>query len=131
MVQLVAKLTAGAGAAATGAVVLCAPYDYQVSPTTVLQPNVLVARRENLGEARLERTPLLVVEVLSPSTRFTDLGATGDLLAQPALGQLGEHLGIAFASDERGEHRPARHACTSDATESSLIPASSSVFWIR
>ncbi len=72
VVQLVAKLTAGA--AAMGAVVLCAPYDYVVGPTTVLQPDVLVARREDLGEARLERSPLLVVEVLSPSTRLTDLG---------------------------------------------------------
>jgi len=40
----------------------------------LLQPDVLVARREDLGTARLERPPLLVVEVLSPSTRLTDLG---------------------------------------------------------
>jgi len=54
--------------------VLVAPYDYLVSPTTLLQPDLLVARREDLGEARLERPPVLVIEVLSPSTRLTDLG---------------------------------------------------------
>jgi Uma2 family endonuclease len=54
--------------------VLGAPYDYLVGPTTLLQPDLLVARREDVGEARLERPPLLVVEVLSPSTRLTDLG---------------------------------------------------------
>jgi Uma2 family endonuclease len=62
------------GAAGADHDVLCAPYDYLVGPTTLLQPDVLVARREDLGEARLERPPLLVVEVLSPSTRLTDLG---------------------------------------------------------
>jgi Uma2 family endonuclease len=54
--------------------VLGAPYDYLVGPSTLFQPDVLVARREDLGTARLERPPLLVVEVLSPSTRLTDLG---------------------------------------------------------
>ncbi len=62
------------GAAEAGLDVLGAPYDYQVGPTTLLQPDVVVARREDLGEARLERKPLLVVEVVSPSTRLTDLG---------------------------------------------------------
>ncbi len=62
------------GAAGADLDVLCAPYDYLVGPTTLLQPDILVARREDLGEARLEDPPLLVVEVLSPSTRLTDLG---------------------------------------------------------
>ena len=62
------------GAAGADHDVLGAPYDYLVGPTTLLQPDVLVARREDLGEARLELPPLLVVEVLSPSTRLTDLG---------------------------------------------------------
>lgn len=54
--------------------VLVAPFDFRHSPTTVLQPDVLVARRSEVGQARLEHPPLLVVEVLSPSTRLTDLG---------------------------------------------------------
>jgi Uma2 family endonuclease len=33
-----------------------------------------VARNADVGEKRLERTPVLVVEVHSPSTRKTDLG---------------------------------------------------------
>jgi len=81
VVRLIAVLLAAAGA---GQDVLGAPYDYLVGPTTLLQPDVLVARREDLGEARLERPPLLVVEVLSPSTRLTDLGTK--LLAYEAAG---------------------------------------------
>jgi Uma2 family endonuclease len=69
--QLVTRLTVAASA---DSLVLCAPYDYLVAPATLLQPDILVARRKDLGEARLERPPLLVVEVLSPSTRLTDLG---------------------------------------------------------
>jgi len=73
--RCVARLTALLLAAAgSGHEVLAAPFDYLVGPATLLQPDVLVARREDVGEARLERSPLLVVEVLSPSTRLTDLG---------------------------------------------------------
>ncbi len=54
--------------------VLTAPLDWMVSDSTVFQPDVLVTRRNDVGATRLERTPLLVVEVLSPSTRLTDLG---------------------------------------------------------
>ena len=54
--------------------VLPAPLDVRLSRSTVLQPDVLVARREDLTSARLETAPLLVVEVLSPSTRGIDLG---------------------------------------------------------
>jgi Uma2 family endonuclease len=37
-----------------------------------LQPDVLVARRSEVGRQRLENPPLLVVEVLSPSSRMID-----------------------------------------------------------
>ena len=63
-----------AGAAGDEHDVLPAPFDYKVSDLTVLQPDLLVARRTDLGAERLERTPLLVVEVQSPSTRRIDLG---------------------------------------------------------
>ena len=53
--------------------VLVAPYDWVAGPSTLFQPDVLVARRADLGPERLERPPLLVVEVLSPSTRRIDL----------------------------------------------------------
>lgn len=57
-----------------GLTVLVAPYDFRVSASTVLQPDLLVFRSADLGEVALDTAPLLVVEVLSPSTRLTDLG---------------------------------------------------------
>lgn len=54
--------------------VFVAPLDVRLSDTTVLQPDVFVARASDLTEARLEAAPLLAVEVLSPSTRLVDLG---------------------------------------------------------
>jgi Uma2 family endonuclease len=52
-----------------------APFDYQVSSGTVLEPDLLVARVDQLQTDRLTSAPVLVVEVLSPSTRAVDLGA--------------------------------------------------------
>jgi len=62
------------GARAPGHQVLVAPFDVRFSPTTVLVPDVVVARRADLTPARLEAAPLLVVEVRSPGTRLFDLG---------------------------------------------------------
>ena len=53
---------------------LFAPFDVRLSRTTVLEPDLLVFRKGEATPARLERAPLLVVEVLSPSTRRIDLG---------------------------------------------------------
>ena len=55
-----------------GHVVMIAPFDYVISDSTVLEPDVIVARREDLGTANLAATPLLVVEVRSPSTARFD-----------------------------------------------------------
>ena len=55
--------------------VLIAPVDYVVSTHTVLQPDLLVARRSEIGVANVQGTPLLVIEVLSPSTRRIDEGS--------------------------------------------------------
>jgi Uma2 family endonuclease len=57
--------------------VLMAPFDWVAGRQTVLQPDLLVARRADVaatGDKRLERPPLLVVEVTSPSTRLVDRG---------------------------------------------------------
>lgn len=54
--------------------VLVAPFDVRLSHITVLEPDVLVARKKDLTPARLEGPPLLAVEVLSPSTRHIDRG---------------------------------------------------------
>jgi len=53
--------------------VFVAPLDVSYADDTVLQPDVLVVRRSDLGERDLEGGPLLAVEVLSPSTRHLDL----------------------------------------------------------
>lgn len=58
-----------------GLVAMLAPYDYVIASGTVLEPDLLVARATQLTAERLTTTPLLVIEVLSPSTRRTDLGS--------------------------------------------------------
>lgn len=63
-----------AGAKPPGYTVLFAPFDFRPSRTTSLQPDLLVALDSDFTPARIERPPLLVVEVRSPSTRLYDLG---------------------------------------------------------
>lgn len=53
--------------------VLLAPFDVALAPDTVLQPDLLVARRSDTTERDLPTAPLLAIEVLSPSTRLIDL----------------------------------------------------------
>lgn len=54
-------------------VVLMAPFDVGLAEDTVLQPDILVARRAELTDTDLPAPPVLAVEVLSPSTRRIDL----------------------------------------------------------
>ncbi|MGI8887932.1 MAG: Uma2 family endonuclease [Nocardioidaceae bacterium] len=54
-------------------VVLFAPFDVALGDDTVMQPDLLVARREEVTERDLPAAPVLAVEVLSPSTRRIDL----------------------------------------------------------
>lgn len=54
--------------------VFVAALDVVLSESTVMQPDVLVARRSDLTERNLPAAPVLAVEVLSPSTRRIDLG---------------------------------------------------------
>lgn len=64
-------------AAATGSdlLVLLAPVEVVLSDLVVLQPDVVVVRRDDIDERGVVGIPLLVVEVLSPSTRRFDLGS--------------------------------------------------------
>ena len=63
------------GAIGADDVVLAAPFDFVVNPATVLQPDLLVARRADVGPRSLEQgKPVLVIEIVSPSSRLTDLG---------------------------------------------------------
>jgi Uma2 family endonuclease len=52
---------------------LHAPFDVVLGENTVLQPDLLVARRADFTERDLPKAPLLAVEILSPSTRRFDL----------------------------------------------------------
>jgi len=54
--------------------VVPAPFDFYVSEVTYFEPDIVVAVDADVGDARLERTPLLLVEVGSRSTRLVDLG---------------------------------------------------------
>jgi Uma2 family endonuclease len=53
--------------------VLVAPFDVVLADDTVVQPDLLVARRADFTERDLPVAPLLAVEILSPSTRRIDL----------------------------------------------------------
>jgi Uma2 family endonuclease len=64
-----------AAAVPPGSVVLFAPVDWKLSDLTVVIPDVVVTRHDDLDGTFLVDTPTLVVEVLSPSTRLTDLGS--------------------------------------------------------
>lgn len=55
--------------------VVGAPFAVRPSVTTELQPDVLVARDDDLTETHLPTAPLLVVEVLSSSTMLYDVGS--------------------------------------------------------
>jgi len=55
--------------------VLIAPFAVGLGDDTELQPDVLVARRDQLTDRDLPGPPALAVEVLSPSTRLIDLNS--------------------------------------------------------
>jgi Uma2 family endonuclease len=52
---------------------MLAPTDYQPTDRRSLQPDLLVARRTDVGDDPISAPLLLAVEVLSPSTRSVDL----------------------------------------------------------
>jgi Uma2 family endonuclease len=53
--------------------VLVSPFEVVLAIDTVLQPDVLVGRRDDFTDRDLPAVPGLAVEVLSPSTRLFDL----------------------------------------------------------
>lgn len=72
-----------------GTELLGAPYDVLLDDAaegdTTLQPDLLVARTADLTYANLPAAPVLVVEVLSPSTWRRDLGAKRDAYARAGV----------------------------------------------
>jgi Uma2 family endonuclease len=64
-----------AAAVPEGTEALVGPVDWYVRPTTYFEPDLVVVRRDALGDGqRLLEPPVLAVEVLSPSTRHRDVG---------------------------------------------------------
>lgn len=62
--------------------VFMAPLDVRLGLATVLQPDLVVARRADLTEANLPTAPVLAVEVLSPSTALIDLNRKKAILEE-------------------------------------------------
>lgn len=62
-----------------GLELLTAPYDVVLDDAgegdTVLQPDLILARRADLGLKNLPKPPVLAIEILSPTTWRRDLGA--------------------------------------------------------
>ena len=65
--------------------VVIAPFEVRLGPRTSIEPDVVVARRTDVGPDRLDGPPLLAVEIASPSTRTIDLGRKMTLLAEAAM----------------------------------------------
>jgi Uma2 family endonuclease len=53
--------------------VYVAPFDVELAPDTIVQPDLLVTRRADITRRGVAVPPVLAVEVLSPSTRRFDL----------------------------------------------------------
>jgi Uma2 family endonuclease len=59
-------------ACSPGLEVIVAPFSVRTDVTNELQPDVLIARTEDLTDKNLPVAPVLVAEVASPSTRMVD-----------------------------------------------------------
>ena len=69
------------GAAPDAFIVLPAPV-WQIGPSQIPEPDLVVVQRCRLGELAVEGTPELVVEVLSPSNRGWDLVRKREIYAE-------------------------------------------------
>jgi Uma2 family endonuclease len=66
--------------------VFLAPLDYQPTNRRSLQPDLLVVRRTDVGDANVVAPLLLAVEVLSPATRSKDLLLKRGIYEQSGVG---------------------------------------------
>jgi Uma2 family endonuclease len=66
--------------------VFLAPLDYQPTNRRSFQPDLLVVRRTDVGDANVVAPLLLAVEVLSPSTRSKDLLLKRGIYEQSGVG---------------------------------------------
>lgn len=105
--------------------VLGAPLDVVFGERDVLQPDLLVIRRDLIGPQRLLGGPELAVEVLSPGTRLTDrtlkleryerAGTPAYWLADP------DELTLAAYELRDGRYAPAAHV-TAEQTWTAHLP---------
>jgi Uma2 family endonuclease len=68
-------------AAPVGVVVLGSNLGFHYQPGSYVLPDIVVARREDCQREGTFVAPLLIVEVLSPSTRWVDLGRKREIYA--------------------------------------------------
>ena len=67
--------------------VFVAPLDWQPDGRTSLEPDLLVVRRDRIGEKNITQPPALVVEVLSPGTARIDRLLKLSRYAEGGIGQ--------------------------------------------
>lgn len=65
--------------------VFTAPFDFRPSNRRSLQPDLLVCRCDDVSPTGTTKPPLLAVEILSPSTRTTDLVTKRNLYEQAGV----------------------------------------------
>ncbi|KAA2266190.1 Uma2 family endonuclease [Solihabitans fulvus] len=102
--------------------VLAAPYAVRPSNTVELQPDVLVARDEDLTDRLLPVAPVLAVEVLSPSSALSDLNykkAAYQRLGVPSYWVIDpqEPTLVVFELDEDGRYELVAEVKDQDAFE--------------
>ena len=64
-----------------------APLDWQPDGLTSLQPDLLVVRRDRVGDRKITQTPTLVVEVVSSGTARIDRMIKFSRYAEGGIGQ--------------------------------------------
>jgi Uma2 family endonuclease len=67
--------------------VFVAPLDWQPDQRTSLEPDLLVVRKDRIGEKNITQTPTLVVEVLSPGSARIDRMIKFSRYAEGGIGQ--------------------------------------------
>ncbi|GLZ75801.1 hypothetical protein Afil01_06080 [Actinorhabdospora filicis] len=64
---------------------LLGPIEFRPTPQRSFQPDLMVARVEDIGEKNLTHPPVLAVEVLSPGTALVDLNLKRKAYAQSGI----------------------------------------------
>ena len=110
-------------------VVLAAPMDVLLAPTSVVQPDLLFISKERLGiitEANIQGAPDLVVEVLSPSTAAIDRGGKMSLYARYGVAHYwildARHLSLETYEIRKGEYELTSQFKKNDPVKLRLFP---------